>query len=101
VLASVGAAVQGWDQTGSNGANLGFPVEFGIPEDPGPGVSELQAQSNQWIVGLVNSGPYFGAAFFGCWLNDPMNNWLGRRGTIFISAVFCLITPIGSAVSQN
>jgi len=103
VLASVGAAVQGWDQTGSNGANLSFPVEFGIPEEATPqnGISEAQAINNQWLVGLVNSGPYIGASFLGCWLNDPMNNILGRRGTIFISAVFCLLTPIGSAVTQN
>ena len=26
-LCSIGAAVQGWDQTGSNGANLSFPGE--------------------------------------------------------------------------
>lgn len=26
---------------------------------------------------------------------------MGRRGTIFISAIFCALTPIGSAVSQN
>jgi hypothetical protein len=26
VVCSIGAAVQGWDQTGSNGANLSFPV---------------------------------------------------------------------------
>lgn len=37
----------------------------------------------------------------GCWLNDPVNNYLGRRGTIFISAIFCLITPIGSGLTQN
>lgn len=30
VTCSIGAAVQGWDQTGSNGANLSFPAEFGI-----------------------------------------------------------------------
>ena len=30
LLCSVGAAVQGWDQTGSNGANLSFPEVFGI-----------------------------------------------------------------------
>jgi hypothetical protein len=37
VVCSIGAAVQGWDQTGSNGANLSFPAEFGIGhgEDPG------------------------------------------------------------------
>lgn len=27
---SLGAMVQGWDNTGANGANLGFPQEFGI-----------------------------------------------------------------------
>ena len=45
-LCAVGAATQGWDQTGSNGANLSFPKEFGI--DSGTG-------RDQWIVGLVNA----------------------------------------------
>ena len=44
-LCAVGAATQGWDQTGANGANLSFPQEFGIA---GTGRDE-------WIVGLVNS----------------------------------------------
>lgn len=44
-LCAVGAATQGWDQTGSNGANLSFPVALGIN---GEGRDE-------WIVGLVNS----------------------------------------------
>lgn len=26
IVCSIGAAVQGWDQTGSNGANLSFPI---------------------------------------------------------------------------
>ncbi|RAL62826.1 hypothetical protein DID88_004668 [Monilinia fructigena] len=30
ITCSIGAAVQGWDQTGSNGANLSFPDLFGI-----------------------------------------------------------------------
>lgn len=44
-LCAVGAATQGWDQTGANGANLSFPQEFGIAQ---PGRDE-------WIVGLINS----------------------------------------------
>ena len=44
-LCAVGAATQGWDQTGANGANLSFPKEFGID---GPGRDE-------WIVGIINS----------------------------------------------
>ena len=46
-LCAIGAATQGWDQTGSNGANLSFPQEFGIAR-PGN-------QHDEWIVGLVNS----------------------------------------------
>merc|ERR1711977_618410 len=56
---------------------------------------------DSWLVGLVNAGPYIGSAFLGCWLSDPCNFYFGRRGTIFISAIFCLLTPIGGAVSQT
>ncbi|KAJ5749675.1 Major facilitator superfamily domain general substrate transporter [Penicillium manginii] len=93
ILCSIGAAVQGWDQTGSNGANLSFPDAFGIPEDGNV--------RNQWLVGIVNAAPYIASACLGCWLSDPCNRILGRRGTIFISAIFCVITPIGSAFAQN
>ena len=44
-LCAMGAATQGWDQTGSNGANLSFPEEFGIA---GKGRDE-------WIVGVINA----------------------------------------------
>ncbi|KAL1838806.1 hypothetical protein VTJ49DRAFT_2199 [Mycothermus thermophilus] len=81
---SIGAAVQGWDQTGTNGANIFFPTVYGIQDDT-------------LLVGLVNAGPYIGSAFLGCWLSDPINNWLGRRGVIFVSAHFCLWPVIGSA----
>jgi MFS family permease len=37
----------------------------------------------------------------GCWASDPLNYFFGRRGTIFVSAVFCLLSVIGSAVSQS
>jgi len=97
---SIGAATQGWDQTGSNGANLSFPQEFGIPES-GAGLSDAEQQKNQWIVGLINAAPYIASAFLGCWLSDPLNNWLGRRGCIFITAIILLVTPIASGVTQN
>ncbi|KAJ6187681.1 hypothetical protein N7519_002589 [Penicillium mononematosum] len=97
-LCSIGAAVQGWDQTGSNGANLSFPDAFGISEDP---AKSPHADRNLWLVGIVNAAPYIASACLGCWLSDPCNRILGRRGTIFISAIFCVLTPIGSAVSQN
>ena len=44
-LCAIGAATQGWDQTGSNGANLSFHEALGID-----GVGR-----DEWIVGLINS----------------------------------------------
>ena len=44
-LCAIGAATQGWDQTGSNGANLSFPEEFNLTEK---GLDE-------WIVGIINA----------------------------------------------
>lgn len=35
------------------------------------------------------------------WISDPVNDYLGRRGTIFIAAIFSLIAPIGSALTQH
>lgn len=89
VTCAIGAAVQGWDQTGSNGANLFFPAVYGIGDE--------DSVSDTLLVGLVNAGPYIGSAFMGCWLSDPINNWIGRRGVIFVSANFCLWPVIGSA----
>lgn len=85
---SIGAAVQGWDQTGTNGANIFFPAVYGI---------EDESTRSKLLLGLVNAGPYIGSAFLGCWISDPINNLWGRRGVIFFSAHFCLWPVIGSA----
>ncbi|KAH0834351.1 hypothetical protein AYO21_04206 [Fonsecaea monophora] len=97
IVCSIGAAVQGWDQTGTNGANLSFPEAFGLDTPEGqPGY-----ERDFWIIGLVNSAPYIGSAFLGCWLSDPCNYYFGRRGTIFTSAIFLIATPIGGAFCQT
>lgn len=103
IVCSIGAAVQGWDQTGSNGANLSFPIAFNIPDTTmlQDGSPNPNAEVNQWIVGVINAAPYIASAFIGCWLSDPLNRYFGRRGAIFISAIFLVLTPIGSAVSQT
>jgi MFS family permease len=105
VLNSIAAAIQGWDQTGSNGANLSFPIEFGIGDtvphcDPVDGNAQL-CQDNAWIVGFVNATPYITIAFFAGWISDPINDLVGRRGTIFIAAIFSLLAPIGSGLTQH
>lgn len=87
ITCSIGAAVQGWDQTGSNGANLIFPKVFGIGSN---------SVHDKMLVGLVNAAPYIGTALVGCWLTDPINSVFGRRGTIFVAANFCLWPVLAS-----
>lgn len=61
ILCSIGAAVQGWDQTGSNGANLSFPCAFNISDDPmgcDKKTPNPAAGRNGWLIGLINAAPY-------------------------------------------
>ncbi|BFZ58126.1 hypothetical protein PYCC9005_005185 [Savitreella phatthalungensis] len=87
VLCSIGSAVQGWDQTGSNGANLSFPQEFGIGSE---------SDYDTLVVGAVNASPYIASAVLGVWLCDPFNTLFGRRATIFVSAILCIVGPLWS-----
>ena len=74
---------------------------MGIP-DSGP-VCEAAGtcEKNSWIIGFINSCPYIAICLFAGWISDPLNHLLGRRGTIFIGAIFSLIAPFGMAGSQK
>ncbi|KAK0389349.1 hypothetical protein NLU13_2924 [Sarocladium strictum] len=90
-LCAIGAATQGWDQTGSNGANLTFHEALHIN---GKGRDE-------WIVGLINSIIFLTAGLIGAFIVDPLNHYLGRRGEIFVTALCLTATPIGSAFATT
>lgn len=118
ICCSVAAAIQGADEAVINGAILYFPKQFGLYTDycdyyfPNPqGVCNGQLRpefpqnwtyqkvtdeisKNNWLLGLVASAPYICCAFAGCWATYPMNNWFGRRGTIFISSFISFATCI-------
>ncbi|KAL5116610.1 hypothetical protein ACEQ8H_005488 [Pleosporales sp. CAS-2024a] len=101
ILNSVAAAIQGWDQTGSNGANLTFGAAFGIP-DSGPECTLAgSCQKNSWLIGFINSAPFIAIALFTAWISDPINNLIGRKWTIFVAAIFSLLAPIGSGLTQT
>ncbi|KAB2577665.1 Galactose-proton symporter [Lasiodiplodia theobromae] len=101
ILNSIAAAIQGWDQTGSNGANLSFPDEFGISTKPDVCGPKGTCEKDEWIVGVVNAMPYIAIWLFAAWISDPLNDLIGRRGTIFTGAIFSLVAPFGMAVTQN
>jgi len=90
-LCAVGAATQGWDQTGSNGANLSFPEEFGLNE----------TARDEWIVGVINAIIFLTAGLIGAFIVDPLNHYLGRRGEIFLTAACLTATPIGSGFAKS
>ena len=94
--------------------DLSFPLEFGILAVPG----KPNYERNGWLVGLVNAAPYiasslwcarstccwfplFTSFYSGCWLSDPLNNYLGRRGTIFVTALILIATPIASGFTHS
>ncbi|KAK7455856.1 hypothetical protein VKT23_010893 [Stygiomarasmius scandens] len=93
VLCSMAAAVQGMDESVINGANLFYASQFGI--DPN------ESERNSWIFGLVTAAPYLCCAVLGCWLTEPLNTFFGRRGTIFITALFSFLTCIWQGVTNS
>ncbi|KAF2125368.1 D-xylose-proton symporter [Dothidotthia symphoricarpi CBS 119687] len=101
ILNSVAAAIQGWDQTGSNGANLTFGRALGIPDSGDACTAAGTCERNSWIIGFINACPYIAIALFTAWISDPINDLIGRRGTIFVAAIFSLFAPIGQGASQT
>ncbi|KAL8805240.1 MAG: hypothetical protein Q9223_005337 [Gallowayella weberi] len=97
-LCAIGAATQGWDQTGSNGANLSFPQEFGLAN---PETGEVNPGRDEWVVGVVNAIIFLTAGLVGAFIVDPLNYYFGRRGEIFITACCLTATPIGSAFAKS
>ncbi|KAJ7845162.1 hypothetical protein B0H14DRAFT_2186687, partial [Mycena olivaceomarginata] len=91
ILCAVGAAMQGWDQTGSNGVNLSFPEEFGI----------VGMGTDEWIVSTVNSIIFLSAGLVGAWIVDPLNHYLSRHDEIFLTALCLFATPITSGFTHS
>jgi len=97
ILCSLAAAVQGMDESVINGANLFYAPQFGID----PNSQDGNAGRNQWLLGLVNSAPYLCCGVISCWLTYPLNNYLGRRGTIFVTAFVSFAACIWQGVTNS
>ncbi|KAF2814572.1 putative MFS myo-inositol transporter [Mytilinidion resinicola] len=89
LLCSLGAAVQGWDETAVNGAQIQYQYAFGID---GP--------SHNGYRGLTNSAPYL-CCTLSCWLNYPLNRFLARRGVIALACFISVIACLGQAFPQT
>ncbi|GAA5872632.1 hypothetical protein JCM1840_004859 [Sporobolomyces johnsonii] len=97
VCCSMAAAVQGMDESVTNGANLFWAPQFGLHT----GAGAPDSGKNEWLLGLVNGAPYLCCAVLGCWLTAPLNNWLGRRGAIFVTALLSALACIWSGCTNS
>lgn len=90
-MCAMGAATQGMDETCNAGAVAFYPEDLGINDLP----------NATFIKGLVVGAPYLACAVIGCWLNEPLNRYFARRGTIFISCFFACWASIWEAFTYS
>lgn len=91
IMGAMCAIVQGMDETVSNGAQLFFFPYFGLEN----------VKNREWIEGIVIGAPYLCCCLVGCALTEPLNNWLGRRGVIFLSCFIAGIASIWEAFTYS
>ncbi|KAK1585240.1 uncharacterized protein LY79DRAFT_704887 [Colletotrichum navitas] len=77
----------GMDQTAVNGAQEYYYATFDLWD------ARMQ--------GLVNGAPYLCSALVGCWSSPLLNKYTGRRGTIFISCFFSVVTGFWMAAADS
>lgn len=101
ILCALGALVQGWDESAVNSAQLFYQPAFKIYiGGEGHSIPPHGITPQPWIVGLINSAPYL-CCVFSCWLTQPMNAIVGRRGTIFVACIFSAAFALAQAFSQS
>ncbi|KAI9737636.1 MAG: hypothetical protein M1818_005640 [Claussenomyces sp. TS43310] len=96
-MCSLAAAVQGMDETANNGAQRLYLQHFGIVKGGGR-FSDSMVDN---LTGLIVGAPYLACAILGCWLTEPLNRYLGRRGTIFISCFVAAVASIWEGVANS
>ncbi|RDK37686.1 hypothetical protein M752DRAFT_330259 [Aspergillus phoenicis ATCC 13157] len=89
------SAVQGMDETVNNGAQAIYLDELGIT------APRFSDQMQDYLTGLVVGAPYLACAILGCWLTEPMNRYLARRGTIFWSCFIAAVASIWEGVANS
>ncbi|KAH7908396.1 hypothetical protein BJ138DRAFT_1115892 [Hygrophoropsis aurantiaca] len=93
IMTSLAAAVQGMDEAVINGAQIIYPAQFGI--------GDKTSMRDSWLIGVVNSAPYLCCAVVSCWLTHPLNQWLGRKKTIFLTCLISFVTCIWSGLTNT
>ncbi|KAL8718583.1 MAG: hypothetical protein Q9225_004299 [Loekoesia sp. 1 TL-2023] len=84
---SLGALIQGWDESAVNGAQLYY-------------VDEFPFTNRSVIKGLVNGAPYL-CCVISCLLTGTLNDRFGRRNTIALTCLISFAFALGQALAEN
>ncbi|KIX97132.1 uncharacterized protein Z520_07246 [Fonsecaea multimorphosa CBS 102226] len=95
IMCSLAAAVQGMDETVNNGAQALYLKQLNIT------THRFSQSMVDNLTGLVVGAPYLCCAVLGCWLTEPCNKVLARRGTIFISCFIAAVASIWEGVANS
>lgn len=98
VMCSLAAAVQGMDETANNGAQALFLEDLNIA---GENVTRFSPSMQDYLTGLIVGAPYLCCALIGSWITEPLNDLIGRRGTIFLSCVIAAVTSVWQGVANS
>ncbi|PGH27083.1 hypothetical protein AJ80_01269 [Polytolypa hystricis UAMH7299] len=97
ITCCLGAIIQGWNQTGINGANIRWPDVLNPrlhikKTDPNYDVADV------WYYAGVNAITYFTAALVGAWISDPLQElFFGRRAAMLFAGLAIFSSTIGGA----
>ena len=96
---SLAAFLQGFVQSSINGASL-YRGLF-IDRYESKQLAGTENRDFEWQLGAANAAPWFSAALLGCWISLPLNDRVGRRGSIAVAAILIFISSIGSAFCRR
>ncbi|RYP61229.1 hypothetical protein DL770_009834 [Monosporascus sp. CRB-9-2] len=94
VCVAIAAFLQGHVQSSINGASP-FEYELGFHNDQ---TCSDTASGSHWALGATNAMPFLTSTFLGCWVSMPVNDRLGRRGAMIVSAVLVLVSSLVSGL---
>lgn len=94
VCVAIAAFLQGHVQSSING---GSPYEYDLGFRDDSTCTSL-TDSARWKLGATNAMPFLTSAVLGCWISNPVNDRLGRRGAMMAAAVLVLISSLVSGL---
>jgi MFS family permease len=97
VTVALAAFLQGHVQSSINAGSL-YANTFHIAE---PGKSPVGTQTRDFQLGVMNASPFLAAALLGAPLSLPTNYYIGRRGSLIVSAVLIAASSLASAFSKT